>query len=218
MIEAVPFTYSDTQWNKMKAVVQKARNRDADEIVLEGTSVDGTKHDVTLRIEIEGAARVHLARDKVMRSLPTQMAFRATLTDLCENAERLRDGINRSRAFRASHSGYSPDKDMLVATDAYFEKVLRNLNGIIDALGPPRKKSGSAASTNLGRNLFWSDLLAIWCQIGGGTTGDDIGKAADFLIAVSGAVFSAMPDGEQDAVPVRPSVIRWLKRRSPRQG
>jgi hypothetical protein len=211
VIEAVPFTYSDTQWNKIKAVVRKARNRDADEIVLESTGVDGTKHDVTLRIEIEGAARVHLAREKVMRSLPTQMAFRATLTDLCENAERLRDGINRSRAFRASHSGYSPDKDMLVATDAYFEKLLRNLNGIVDAIGPPRKKSGSAASKNMGRDLFWFDLLAIWYQIGGKQTG---AKAADFLIAVSGAVFSAMPRGTRDAVPDRRSVIQWLWRRS----
>ena len=59
---------------------------------------------------------------------------------------------------------------MLVATDAYFEKLLRNLNGIIDALGPPRK-NGQRRQHELGRDLFWSDLLAIWCKIGGKATG-----------------------------------------------
>ena len=68
---------------------------------------------------------------------------------------------------------------MLVATDVYFKKLVRNLNGIIEALGPPRPKTGSAASKNLGRDLFWSDLLAIWCKIGGEETGGD---AADFLM------------------------------------
>ena len=50
----------------------------------------------------------------------------------------------------------------------------------------------------MGRDLFWSDLLAIWCQIGGKETGAD---AADFLIAVSVPVFNAMPPGAQDARP-----------------
>ena len=77
-------------------------------------------------------------------------------------------------------------------SDAFFEKLLRNLNGIIDALGPPRPKTGSAASKNKGRDLFWSDLLAIWCEIGGETTGAD---AADFLIAVSVPVFNVMSRG-----------------------
>ena len=69
-----------------------------------------------------------------------------------------------------------------------FKKLLLNFEGIIAALGPPRPKTGSAASKNKGRDLFWSDLLAIWCQIGGKTTGKDIGKAADFLTAVSDPV------------------------------
>ena len=140
---------------------------DADDIVLESVSMDGTKRDVTLRAQIAGAATVHIARDKVMRSLPTQLAFRRALTGLRDDAERLRDGIDGSRAFWCSHNGYAPDKDMQVATDAYFEKLLRNLDGIIAALGPPRKKTGSAASKNIGRDLFWSDLLAIWRKIGG---------------------------------------------------
>ena len=99
--------------------------------------------------------------------------------------------------------------------DAYFEKLLRNLDGIIAALGPPRKKTGSAASKNMGRDLFWSDLLAIWCQIGGEETGAD---AADFLIAVSAPVFNAMPDGARDAVPIAGTVNQWLWRRSATQG
>ena len=102
--------------------------------------------------------------------------------------------------------------DMEFASDVYFEKLLRNLEGIIDALGPPRKKSGSAASKNMGRDLFWSEVLAIWRKIGGEVTGAD---AADFLIAVSLPVFKAMPRDARDAVPQRQSVIQWLRRRSP---
>ena len=101
---------------------------------------------------------------------------------------------------------------MLVATAAYYEKLLRNLDGIVAAIGPPRKKTGSAASKNMGRDLFWSELLAIWRKIGGEETGAD---AADFLIAVSVQVFDAMPHDARDAVPERQSVIQWLGRRSP---
>jgi hypothetical protein len=62
----------------------------------------------------------------------------------------------------------------------------------------------------MSRELFWSELLAIWRQIGGKESGAD---AADFLIAVSLPTFSSMPPGAQDAVPYRPSVIQWLRRR-----
>ncbi len=111
------------------------------------------------------------------------------MTDLRDDAKRLRDRIDRSRAFWATTlTIIRLDNDMLVATDVYFEKLLRNLDGIIAALGPPRKKTGSAASKNMGRDLFWSDLLAIWCQIGGEATGAD---AADFLIAASKPVMAA---------------------------
>ena len=172
--------------------------------------MDGTKHDVTLRAKIEGTASVHLARDQAMRALPTQLDFSRHLTDLREDAQRIHDRIVASPAFWFAHNGFAPDNDMLLATDAYFEKLSRNVDGVIDAIGPPRRKTGSAASKYMSRELFWSDLLAIWCKIGGEETG---AKAADFLIAVSVPVFNAMPPGAQDAVPDRPSVIQWLRRR-----
>ena len=205
------FTYTDAQWDAIKVVVQKALQHDADTVVLESTSMDGSKCDATLRTEIEGTARIHLVRDKRIRSLPTQMALRKRLTDLRDDTKRLRDGIKRLRPFRARHNDYSPDKDMEFASDAFFKKLLRNLEGIIVALGPPRRKTGSAASKNESRDLFWSDLLAIWCKIG--ETG---AEAADFLIAVSVPVFNAMPRGARDAVPTREAVIQWLWRRSRR--
>ena len=211
MIE-VGFSLPDAKWDSIKVVVRDALDRDADQVVLESARVDGTKHDVTLRTEIAGTASVHLARDRAMRNLPTQLALRKHLTDLREKAQRLRDGIIGSRAFWFAYNNYAPDNDMLVATDAYFEKLLRNLDGNIMALGPPRKKTGSAASKKKSRDLFWSDLLSIWCEIGGKETGAD---TADFLIAVSGAVFSAMPHRARDGVPERLSVIQWLRRRSP---
>jgi len=199
MIEAVRFT--EAQWNDIKGIVRDARGRDdADQIVLDGK---------TLRARIAATATVHIMRDKVLRSLPSQMAFRKHLTDLRDDTERLRDGIVGSPAFWSAHNDYAPDNDMLAATDAYFAKLLHNLDGIIEAIGPPRKKTGSAASKNMSRELFWSDLLAIWCQIGGRETGVD---AADFLIAASDPV---MPRGARDADRYRRAVIQWLRRRSP---
>jgi hypothetical protein len=212
MISVEVFTYSEPQWGDIVTVVRDALDRDADRLVLESARMDGTKHDETLRATIEGAASVHLVRARVMRSLPTQMALRERLTRLREDAKRLRDGIDRLHPFRAKYDDYSPDVDMEFASDIYFEKLLRNLEGIIDALGPPRKKSGRAASKNMARVLFWSELLAIWCKIGGEETGAD---TADFLIAVSLPVFKAMPRDARDAVPERQSVIQWLRRRSP---
>ncbi len=199
---------SAVHWNRIKVVVD-ALGLDADQIVLESARMDGTKHDVTLRAKIKATASVHLARDRAMRSLPTQLDLRKHLTDLREDAKRMHDRIAASPAFWFAHNDYVPDNDMLFVNDAFYEKLLRILDGVIDAIGPSRRKTGSAASKNMGRDLFWSDLLAIWCKIGGEKTG---AKAADFLIAVSVPVFSTMPPGAQDEVPDRPSVIQWLRR------
>jgi hypothetical protein len=198
----------EIHWNRIRAVVRDELDLDTDQIVLETDRMDGTTHDVTLRAKIEGTASVHLARDRAMRALPSQMAFREQLTVLRENAKRLQDGIDRLRPFRAAHNDYSADIGMEVASDIFFDKLLRNLDGIIAAIGPPRRKTGSAASKNMGRDLFWRDLLSIWRRIGGKKDA----KAADFLIAVSVPVFNAMPPGAQDVVPDRPSVIQWLRR------
>ena len=206
------FAYSKREWGDIKTVVRDVLDRDADQLVLESARTDGTKHDVTLRAKIEGTAFVHLARDRAMRSLPSQMAFMDSLTRLREYAKRLQDGIDRLRPFRAKHNDYSPDMDMEVEADIFFDKLLRNFDGIIDALGPPRKKTGSAASKNMGRDLFWEELILVWCKIGGEETGLN---AADFLIAASVPVFKAMPRDARDAVPQRQSVIQWLRRRSP---
>jgi hypothetical protein len=43
-----------------KGVVQKALHRNADEVVVESTRVDGTKLGVTPRARIENTARVYL--------------------------------------------------------------------------------------------------------------------------------------------------------------
>ena len=207
------FTFTDAQWDAIKVVVRKARGRDdADQVLVDSVRMDGTKHGVTLRTKIEAAATLHLARDNAMRSLPTQLAFRRDVIGKRKDAERLRDWIEG--VFWISHNGYKPDKDMLAATKVYFEKLYRNLDGIITAIGPPRKKTGSAASKYVSRELFWSGLLAIWCQIGGRERGVD---AAKFLRAVSLPVFNAMPRGRRKPVPNLLSIIQWLRRRS-RQG
>ena len=68
------------------------------------------------------------------------------------------------------------------------------------------KKPGGAASgeKKKSRALFWSDLLAIWRQIGGKRGAG----AADFLIAVSDPV---MPRGARDPDRYRLAVVQWLR-------
>jgi hypothetical protein len=172
--------------------------------VVRTATVGGTKRAVKLRTKIESLARLHLIRDEAMRSQPTQMALLKRLTVLREDARRLGDRIVESRAFWAEYNGYAPEKDMIAATDAYFEKLLRNLDGVIAALGPPLRKTGGAASRKQSRDLFWEELLSMWCELGGRPTG---AHAADFLTVVSDAV---LPRGSGS----RPSTLQWLRRRS----
>jgi len=213
MIEGKRFTFTDAEWDAIKVVVRDALGLDANQIVLDSVRADGTKHRVRLRAKIEATATLHLARDNAMRSLPTQLAFRRDVIDKRKDAERLHDWIEA--VFWISHNGYKPDKDMLDANKTYFEKLYRNLDGIIAALGPPRKKTGSVASKNKGRDLFWWDLQAIWRQIGGKLPDDGV-DAAKFVRAVSRPVFNAMPKRTRDTVPDDPrSIIPRLRRRSP---
>ena len=67
------------------------------------------------------------------------------------------------------------DADMLTATSDYFSKLLRNLDRQIEQAGS--RSGDNARKTD--RDQFWSELLAIWCELGGKPTG---AAAADFLI------------------------------------
>jgi len=205
------FTLSPADWATIKSAIA-VLGVDADLIMLERSSRNGTIHDTALRSTIEGTARIHLLRDKALRLVPTQKVFRDSVIALREDAERLRSRIAALPTFWVSINGHETDADMLVATDVYFDKLVRNIDDAMHALGPERKKPGSGASKKSSRDFFWTDLLAIWREIGGEETGV---AAARFLYAVSVPVMAeSLAVSRGNAVPPEKAIVKWLARRS----
>jgi hypothetical protein len=205
------FTLAPADWAMIESAVA-VLGFDANLITLARTSRNGTVHETALRSTIEQTATIHLLRDKALRRVPTQKAYRDSVLALREDAKRLHTRIANLPAFWVTINGHETDRDMLVATDVYFDKLLRNLEDARIALGPERKKTGGGASTKSSRDFFWTDLLAIWREIGGEETGV---AAARFLEAVSPPVMAeALAVSRESAVPPEKAIIKWLERRS----
>jgi hypothetical protein len=191
-------SYSAEQWAVIKDIVKDYLGEDADQIVL-SRQVSVAAPNLPLRLTLELAVAFH----------HTMMRLQLKPNDLHEDMTTMREDAELLRA-RLGILGFSkiidfaPDSDMVEATDAYFDKLMRNLDGAIAAITP------FASSINLPppaskpeRDRFWKELLAIWCEIGGKETG---AAAADFLIGAS-------------VMPVQhTAVVEWLRlRRAKRQ-
>ncbi len=160
----------------------------------------------SLRGRLEAAASMYLARSAAKR----YSLRRDELVALRQKAENWRVEIRDALAIpipsklveaRIISSGV--DVSMLTETDDYFRKLLLTLDRLSEQAGP---RSGNARKT--ARDHCWNELLAIWCHLGGETTGE---AAANFLIAASKPVM-------RSAVPGLASVLRWLRRRQNKTG
>jgi hypothetical protein len=213
MIEVEFPTYTDAQWNDIKAVFRDELDLDADRIERQVTfrntgpdfeeSFTGME---PLRERIEVTVRQYHLYEDVNDLSPR----REKLNELRGNAENLRDSILGTVAvpFRAKTKYDFPahpllldgvDADMLTATRHYFSKLLANLDRMIDRAGS--RQRGNARKP--ARDTVWAELLVIWCEFGGQPTGT---AAAHFL-------FTASVPRINSAVPDIPSIMRWLKRR-----
>ena len=215
------FSYSDKEWNTIKDVVRRAVGKDADNIkrtvtkVISGDSITGVQ---TLRDRIENAASIHLFKSQLNRQMPAHKA-RDQLIAIDTDAENLRASILNSLSSQVGVKSLATppnrlilsgvDHDMVGATNAYFDKLRRNLHRLFEVVDEPK-----ANARRIGREQFWENILAIWREMGGKAEGVD---AADFLIEASVPVFHAMPSGLKDAVPGRPSVVAWLSRLAKRR-
>ena len=183
--EFVEFRYSAQQWHEIEAVVRDAR-LDVDQIT---------------QRTMEAAASAYLPQNTINR----QRLSRDELTVLRKNAKNLRARIAGALAVHLKLKNAGPysyprrgvDRDMLDATGNYFTKLLQNLNSQIERT-ETRTRRDSARKPE--RDEFWTDLLVLWCDIGGKPHGL---AAANFLNAAS------KPVGADANIT---TVLRWLDR------
>jgi hypothetical protein len=196
--EVMEFRYSEPQWNEIKAVVRDAR-LDVDQIT---------------RRSMEAVVSMYLPQ----RALNRQRLSRDELKTLRDDAENLRGRIARALAMQVNVKNAGPldiplrgvDRDMLAATSDYFAELRQTLDHQIKHVGT-RTRRDSARKPE--RDVFWTDLLLLWCDIGGKPHGL---AAARFLIAASKPTVSAdasiktkKPVGAGASIK---TVLRWLDR------
>jgi hypothetical protein len=177
-LEPVTFGFDDVQWDKVSKAVR----------------VLGVDPEPALRERIEQLAALHIQRAR----LPPPNVLCA----LRDYHEKRRGHFARRLASlrRLGDDRRAPDEvRRLENAEASSTGWRRILDPLIAALPSHRP--------NRARDLFWNELLAVWCGVGGNESGVN---AANFLIAVYGA----MPREARPASVARNTVIEWLRVRS----
>jgi hypothetical protein len=195
MIALDLFTYTEQQWDRIKVAVRDALGLDADQIEREITPVIHK----SLRSCIEHAVSEYSPAATKRR--------RAELSALRKNIENQRAShidaftveVDRKGGMFAVMLLPGVDADMVTATNDYFRKLERNLDRQIEQPG----QRGGDNARKTARDHCWSELLAIWCDLGGKPRGV---AAAEFLWVASKSVMG-------DAVPSHKSIVQWLERR-----
>lgn len=196
------FTYSPEQWARIARVVSKLIGKDA-----EGWEF------LRAQIEIEANMLINHSdpNSRLNRLGANHQARIEKMIALRDNAVSIRDSIVASHTLRDEDNKplmHRVEANMLDACEAYINKLTIKIDFMRApriSIRPPRIEPASNASkTN--RQQLWTDLLAIWCEIGGNESGAD---AADFLIAASTPVIPR-------EMPSRNAVIEWLRARRAR--
>jgi hypothetical protein len=204
MIKVEFFTYSDEQWNAIKEQVLDDLGVDVDTIPHQVTSTLG-KHSITGTLSLRDRIELAVSKYRVQSDSNRQRPRRADLDTLREDAKKLRASIIDALAAQISpkcddvavlflRAGI--DADMVDATNDYFRRLLRNLDRQIEQAG----SSGDNARKTA-RHQCWTDLLAIWCELGGKPSGR---AAARFLLVASKPLMGAVKNE---------TVVKWLERR-----
>jgi hypothetical protein len=210
MIPAVWFTYTDAEWEEIKAVVQQALGLDADRIE-------------SLRDSLEAAAGVHIPRSSVESRTPGHKARIKRLTALLDRAEALRADLlvalapsftigDAGTVYLLLQAGDKTSDDL----DAIRCAVARVID-ILEASIATQRPQPTANTAKAVRDKFWSEVLAIWTDIiGGAETGR---AAAEFLVATSKPVFRKLLDDDTRKTTASmpqhcASVVEWLRLRA----
>jgi hypothetical protein len=192
-MSAWEFRYSAEQWDLIAGCIALMRGVDDAHLIPKGGGP-------SVRSRIEVAAGMYCVQGLLKRRAADRQARIDKLTAL-------RDDLR--------------DRPLLVTTTS--EAFIRSLTTKIDLLTtvplrmvrdePRDEPAGNAAKT--GRQKFWTELLAIWTEIGGKETG---AETARFLIVASTPVFDfirgdADASDKDRAIPDKRSVEQWLRRR-----
>ena len=181
-VEPFTFGFDEPQWVKIGDAVH------------EGLGVDP---DPALRERIEKLVALHIR----FRHLPELLAKR-------DDYEKRLASFAARRAWLRSSLGYAATTERMDADEAALIEKKRKLDALIAELpAPPSYRPNSTAA----RNLFWSDLIVIWSDIGGR---ESSAYAADFLIAVSEAISSRI----RVSIPARNTVSDLLRVWARKQG
>jgi hypothetical protein len=210
MIKHEIFTYTDEQWNAIRAQVLDDLGVDVDQIVRQVTfRHNGSDFEESftvpesLRSRIESAVNQYHLYRAVNRLSPR----RDELVRLRKDAEKLRASII-SALSTPLDVGYgvvvpillneTVDANMLTDTGHYFGRLSRCIDRQIEQARLPRDNARNTA-----RDPCWRQLLAIWVSIGGKPRGV---AAARFLRVASKPVMgSAVTDDNE-------TVVKWLER------
>jgi hypothetical protein len=221
------FTYSDVEWDAIKAVVQRVLGHDADHLVRR--IPPGTGVDTRAPLSLQGMAALVTALRQRQQGHDGEVFLRDRIEDVIDRYRLMHSGADRTsgeqlgrlradvEALRerviatmttplviqdnpAVHSLRRPDvdSDLPAATHDYFTRVGRDLDR---QLAQAKRRQDSARKA--ARNHCWEELLTIWCELRGQPHG---AGAADFLMTTTLPVMF-------DEVPRFRSVLRWLARR-----
>ena len=210
MITHELFTFTAPQWKKIRKVIYRARGLDADQIERQVTVVvpnSGGKETFTgmqpLRERIEIAvgqyrlysavSRLRLSRAKLMKLRKAVKKQQASIVNAVSVPLDVKYGVVVPLLL------HSVDGDILKATSEYFGMLLRYLDRLIAQAGSPHH-----GARKIARDQCWSELLTIWCDLGGKPHGT---AAAKFLRAAS------LPVMRDDVALDPPTIVQWLKRR-----
>jgi hypothetical protein len=199
------FAYSEPEWDRIKVAVRDALGRDADHIERRVITRTVGNSGITrlFRDHIQTAGSLYLFQNANTRQRPR----RAELIALRKDAENLQTSIIAALAVQVGTQyddtsrlllRHGVDGDMVTASSGYFTKLLHNLDRQIEQAG---QRGDNARKT--ARDHYWSELLAIWCDLGGKPHGVE---AAEFLWVASRPVMGG-------AVPAHKSIVQWLERR-----
>jgi hypothetical protein len=214
MITIEFFTYSEPERDAIRAVIREVLSVDADQIerqitpVIGHYSIRGTE---TLWSRIETVATAY----RLHGSVNGRSLRRDKLDALRKDAEKLRDRIINAIAVPVGTKGdplvhpvplNGVDADMPPATSHYFSKLLRTLDRQIKLAGSSRDNARKTA-----RNKVWSELLAIWCELGGKP-----GRAAARFVIAASKPAGAGPSvkaSRRSAEKEIKTVEKWFERR-----
>lgn len=206
------FAYTDTQWDKIRAVVSKRLRGDGDESLRSRIEAAAARHVDESALASQTLA--HKARVKKLQALRVRAdALHNDLLDAMRPSFTLGDDRVRRVVLGGERRGrYGLNVDPLDEAGDAFATVMSVIDACIAACRPQE----TANTSKSGRDHFWNEMVVIWTGIGGVEKGI---AAAEFVVATSKPVFDRVRAiGGHKTTASMPqdyeAVVEWLRLRA----